>query len=211
MGANGSKAYCILGFRVPTTSVGGRGKGAKGSKGGQRERRGVKGSKGERRVCGVFNKISRDLSMKRDVRESSLKTPQTLRSPSLPFAPFEPPGETFTTWYFLFYHLRCAVNIQHLIILWILGKCNSLIPADSNVADSSTTPVIVIICCTKRLKPPKNRLWPFLIAHTTNCWMWFHNNGIIQLERLETADTKDCSFLCPGTSCETRWRAKSLQ
>ena len=67
----GSKVYCILGFRVPTTSVGGRGKGAKGS-----ER--------ERRVCGVFNEISRDLSMKRDVRESSLKTPQTLRSPSLP-------------------------------------------------------------------------------------------------------------------------------
>ena len=33
----GSKVYCILGFRVPTTSVGGRGKGAKGSEGGQRE------------------------------------------------------------------------------------------------------------------------------------------------------------------------------
>ena len=29
----GSKMYCILGFRVPTTSVGGRGKGAKGSEG----------------------------------------------------------------------------------------------------------------------------------------------------------------------------------
>ena len=49
---NGSKAYCILGFRVPTTSVGGRGKGAKGSEGsegGQREQRGVKGSERERR------------------------------------------------------------------------------------------------------------------------------------------------------------------
>ena len=44
----------------------------------------MKGSERERRVCGVFNEISRDLSMKRDVRESSLKTPQTLRSPSLP-------------------------------------------------------------------------------------------------------------------------------
>ena len=46
----GSKVYCILGFRVPTTSVGGRGKGAKGSEGsegGQREQRGVKGSEGE--------------------------------------------------------------------------------------------------------------------------------------------------------------------
>ena len=41
-------------------------------------------SERERRVCGVFNEISRDLSMKRDVQESSLKTPQTLRSPSLP-------------------------------------------------------------------------------------------------------------------------------
>ena len=41
-------------------------------------------SEREQRVCGVFNEISRDLSMKRDVRESSLKTPQTLRSPSLP-------------------------------------------------------------------------------------------------------------------------------
>ena len=41
-------------------------------------------SERERRVCGVFNEISRDLSMKRDVRESSLKTPQTLGSPSLP-------------------------------------------------------------------------------------------------------------------------------
>ena len=69
-GVKGSKVYCILGFRVPTTSVGGRGK---GSEGGQREQR----------VCGVFNEISRDLSMKRDVQESSLKTPQTLRSPSL--------------------------------------------------------------------------------------------------------------------------------
>ena len=62
---NGSKAYCILGFRVPTTSVGARGERAKRSKGskaycllgfreqrGQREQRGVKGgegSEGERR------------------------------------------------------------------------------------------------------------------------------------------------------------------
>ena len=29
----GGKAYCILGFRVPTTSVGARGEGAKGVKG----------------------------------------------------------------------------------------------------------------------------------------------------------------------------------
>ena len=33
-GAKGSKAYCILGFRVPTTSVGARGEGVKGSEGG---------------------------------------------------------------------------------------------------------------------------------------------------------------------------------
>ena len=39
----GSKAYSILGFRVPTTSVGAWGEGAKGSEGRQRERR-VKGS-----------------------------------------------------------------------------------------------------------------------------------------------------------------------
>ena len=31
--AKGSKAYCILGFRVPTTSVGARGEGVKGSEG----------------------------------------------------------------------------------------------------------------------------------------------------------------------------------
>ena len=31
----GSEAYSILGFRVPTTSVGARGEGAKGSKGGE--------------------------------------------------------------------------------------------------------------------------------------------------------------------------------
>ena len=52
MGTKGSKAYSILGFRVPTTSVGERGegeqrrakgaKGAKGSEGGK----GVKGGKG---------------------------------------------------------------------------------------------------------------------------------------------------------------------
>ena len=41
-GVKGSKAYCILGFRVTTTSVGARGEGAKGSKG----VRGAKGSKG---------------------------------------------------------------------------------------------------------------------------------------------------------------------
>ena len=46
-GVKGSKVYCILGFRVPTTSVGGRGKGSEGSKGGQREQRGVKGNEGE--------------------------------------------------------------------------------------------------------------------------------------------------------------------
>ena len=34
----GSEAYCVLGFRVPTTSVGARGEGAI-------EQRGVKGSK----------------------------------------------------------------------------------------------------------------------------------------------------------------------
>ena len=45
-GVKGSKVYCILGFRVPTTSVRGRGK---GSEGGQRERKGVKGSERERR------------------------------------------------------------------------------------------------------------------------------------------------------------------
>ena len=55
----GSEAYCILGFRVPTTSVGARDEGAKGSEGskaycllgfreqrGQRERRGAKGGEG---------------------------------------------------------------------------------------------------------------------------------------------------------------------
>ena len=31
-GVKGSKAYCILGFRVPSTSVGARGEEAKGSK-----------------------------------------------------------------------------------------------------------------------------------------------------------------------------------
>ena len=38
----GSKAYCILGFRVPTTSVGARGEGRRGAK----RQRGVKGVKG---------------------------------------------------------------------------------------------------------------------------------------------------------------------
>ena len=32
-GAKGSEAYCILGFRVPTISVGARGEGARRSKG----------------------------------------------------------------------------------------------------------------------------------------------------------------------------------
>ena len=41
----GSKVYCILGFRVPTTSV---------AEGGKGEQRG-KGSEREQRVCGVFN------------------------------------------------------------------------------------------------------------------------------------------------------------
>ena len=36
-GVKGGKAYCILGFRVPTTSVGARGEGAKGSEGGEGE------------------------------------------------------------------------------------------------------------------------------------------------------------------------------
>ena len=36
----GSKAYSILGFRVPTTSVGSRSEGAKGSEGGEGEQRG---------------------------------------------------------------------------------------------------------------------------------------------------------------------------
>ena len=35
-GARGSKGYVILGFRVPTTSVGTRGEGAMRSKGGNR-------------------------------------------------------------------------------------------------------------------------------------------------------------------------------
>ena len=34
-GVKGSEAYCILGFRVPTTSVGARDEGAKGSEGEQ--------------------------------------------------------------------------------------------------------------------------------------------------------------------------------
>ena len=63
----GSKAYCILGFRIPTTSVGARGEGGKGVKGseaycilgfrvlttsvgergeGQRGSKGVRGAKG---------------------------------------------------------------------------------------------------------------------------------------------------------------------
>ena len=46
-GAKGSEAYSILGFRVPTTSVGAWGEGAKGSKRGQREAKGSEGSKGE--------------------------------------------------------------------------------------------------------------------------------------------------------------------
>ena len=37
-GSEGDEAYCILGFRVPTTSVGARGVGQRGVKG-------VKGSK----------------------------------------------------------------------------------------------------------------------------------------------------------------------
>ena len=41
-GAKGSEAYSILGFRVPTTSVGAWGEGVKGSKGERRGRRGVK-------------------------------------------------------------------------------------------------------------------------------------------------------------------------
>ena len=41
----GSEAYCILGYRVPTTSVGGRGEGAKGSEGGKGEQ-GGKGVRG---------------------------------------------------------------------------------------------------------------------------------------------------------------------
>ena len=51
VGTKGSKAYSILGFRVPTTSVGERGegeqrraKGVKGAKGGQRGSEGGKGS-----------------------------------------------------------------------------------------------------------------------------------------------------------------------
>ena len=36
-GVKGSKAYCILGFRVPATSVGARGKGSKGAKGSERD------------------------------------------------------------------------------------------------------------------------------------------------------------------------------
>ena len=34
-GAKGNEAYCILGYRVPTTSVGARGEGVKGSEGEQ--------------------------------------------------------------------------------------------------------------------------------------------------------------------------------
>ena len=34
-GAKGSEAYCKIGFRVPTTSVGARGEGVKGSEGGE--------------------------------------------------------------------------------------------------------------------------------------------------------------------------------
>ena len=42
----GDEAYCILGFRVPTTSVGARDAGQRGAKG----VKGSKGSKGERSI-----------------------------------------------------------------------------------------------------------------------------------------------------------------
>ena len=45
-GVKGSKAYCMLGFRVPTTSVGERGVGQRGAKG----VKGSKGSKGEQSI-----------------------------------------------------------------------------------------------------------------------------------------------------------------
>ena len=46
-GSEGGKAYCILGFRVPTTSVGARSVGQRGAKG-------VKGTKGSKGVQGIF-------------------------------------------------------------------------------------------------------------------------------------------------------------
>ena len=42
----GDEAYCILGFRVPTTSVGARGAGQRGAKG----VKGSEGSKGEQSI-----------------------------------------------------------------------------------------------------------------------------------------------------------------
>ena len=49
-GSKGSEAYCILGFRVPTTSMGARGEGATGSKGSEVGQRGAKGVKGSERA-----------------------------------------------------------------------------------------------------------------------------------------------------------------
>ena len=68
-------------------------------------------SERERRVCGVFNEISRDLSMKQDVRESSLKTPQTLRSPSLPSSHLVKRSlpDIFVI-HFVFVQFRCIMN-----------------------------------------------------------------------------------------------------
>ena len=52
-GVKGSKVYSILGFRVPTTSVGAwdeAAKGSKGGEGGEGEQRGAKGSEGEQSI-----------------------------------------------------------------------------------------------------------------------------------------------------------------
>ena len=48
MRGKGGKAYCMLGFRVPTTSVGARDEGVKGSKGGAKGAKGVKGDEGSK-------------------------------------------------------------------------------------------------------------------------------------------------------------------
>ena len=48
LGTKGSKAYCILGFRVPTTSVGERGEGER------RRAKGMKGSEGGEGEQSVF-------------------------------------------------------------------------------------------------------------------------------------------------------------
>ena len=58
--------------------------------GSERFTRWLEGSEGERRVCGVFNELSRTSRFMLKSREISLKTPQTLRSLLLPFTPFCP-------------------------------------------------------------------------------------------------------------------------